>query len=52
VPSAGTTFDSLEKSILAQMLTRHGGNQSAAARALGLSESTFRSRLKRLGLKS
>jgi DNA-binding NtrC family response regulator len=52
VPAQGTTFDSLEKSILAQMLTRHGGNQSAAARALGLSESTFRSRLKRLGLKS
>ncbi len=52
VPAAGTTFDSLEKSILAQMLARHAGNQSAAARALGLSESTFRSRLKRLGLKS
>jgi two-component system response regulator HupR/HoxA len=51
VPDTGTTFDSLEKSILAQMLTRHGGNQSAAARALGLSESTLRSRLKRLGLK-
>ncbi len=52
VPDAGTTFDSLEKSILAQMLERHRGNQSAAARALGLSESTLRSRLKRLGLKS
>jgi len=52
VPDAGTTFDALEKSILAQMLSRHGGNQSAAARALGLSESTLRSRLKRLGLKS
>jgi DNA-binding NtrC family response regulator len=52
VPEAGTTFDSLEKSILAQMLERHRGNQSAAARALGLSESTLRSRLKRLGLKS
>ena len=52
VPEQGTTFDSLEKSILKQMLARHGGNQSAAARALGLSESTLRSRLKRLGLKS
>jgi len=51
VPSTGTNFDDLEKSILAQMLARHGGNQSAAARALGLSESTLRSRLKRLGLK-
>ena len=52
VPENGTTFDDLETSILAQMLARHGGNQSAAARALGLSESTLRSRLKRLGLKS
>ncbi len=52
VPDQGTTFDSLEKSILAQVLQRHDGNQSAAARALGLSESTLRSRLKRLGLKS
>ena len=52
VPNGGTNFDDLEKSILAQMLARHGGNQSAAARALGLSESTLRSRLKRLGLKS
>jgi two-component system response regulator HupR/HoxA len=51
VPQSGTNFDDLEKSILAQMLGRHGGNQSAAARALGLSESTLRSRLKRLGLK-
>ena len=49
---AGPPSTSLEKSILAQMLSRHGGNQSAAARALGLSESTLRSRLKRLGLKS
>jgi two-component system response regulator HupR/HoxA len=52
VPESGTSFDALEKSILAQMLERHRGNQSAAARALGLSESTLRSRLKRLGLKS
>jgi DNA-binding NtrC family response regulator len=51
VPETGTTFDDLEREILVQILTRAQGNQSRAARSLGLSESTFRSRLKRLGLK-
>jgi transcriptional regulator with GAF, ATPase, and Fis domain len=51
LPEAGTTFDDLEREILAQVLTRADGNQSRAARSLGLSESTLRSRLKRLGLK-
>ncbi len=51
VPEAGTTFDDLEREILAQILARADGNQSKAARFLGLSESTLRSRLKRLGLK-
>jgi transcriptional regulator with PAS, ATPase and Fis domain len=51
MPDAGTTFDELEKEILAQVLSRAEGNQSRAARSLGLSESTLRSRLKRLGLK-
>jgi len=51
VPEGGTTFDDLEREILTQVLSRAQGNQSRAARSLGLSESTFRSRLKRLGLK-
>jgi transcriptional regulator with GAF, ATPase, and Fis domain len=51
VPDAGTTFDELEREILVQVLSRAQGNQSRAARSLGLSESTFRSRMKRLGLK-
>ena len=51
VPESGTTFDDLEREILVQVLSRAQGNQSRAARSLGLSESTFRSRLKRLGLK-
>ncbi len=50
-PDTGTTFDELEKEILSQVLGRAEGNQSRAARSLGLSESTLRSRLKRLGLK-
>ena len=52
IPEAGTTFDDLEREILAQVLQRAEGNQSRAARSLGLNESTFRSRLKRLGLKA
>ena len=51
MPDAGTTFDEIEKEVLAQVLGRADGNQSRAARSLGLSESTLRSRLKRLGLK-
>jgi DNA-binding NtrC family response regulator len=51
VPESGTTFDDLEREILSQVLQRAEGNQSRAARSLGLSESTLRSRLKRLGLK-
>jgi transcriptional regulator with GAF, ATPase, and Fis domain len=51
LPDQGTTFDALEKEILAQVLARADNNQSRAARSLGLSESTLRSRLKRLGLK-
>jgi DNA-binding NtrC family response regulator len=50
-PDTGTTFDDLEREILSQVLARADGNQSRAARSLGLSESTLRSRLKRLGLK-
>ena len=51
VPEGGTTFDDIERDILQQVLVRAEGNQSRAARSLGLSESTLRSRLKRLGLK-
>ena len=51
-PQTGTTFDELERQILTQVLARADGNQSRAARSLSLSESTLRSRLKRLGLKS
>jgi transcriptional regulator with GAF, ATPase, and Fis domain len=51
VPETGTTFDDLEREILVQVLQRAEGHQSRAARSLGLSESTLRSRLKRLGLK-
>ena len=52
LPEGGTTFDDLEREILAQVLARADGNQSRAARSLGMSESTFRSRMKRLGLKA
>src|SRR4029078_3980102 len=52
LPEGGTTFDDLEREILVQVLARAENNQSRAARSLGMSERTFRSRMKRLGLKS
>ena len=52
LPEGGTTFDDLEREILSQVLARADNNQSRAARSLGMSESTFRSRMKRLGLKA
>ena len=51
LPEGGTTFDELEREILVQVLARADNNQSRAARSLGMSESTFRARMKRLGLK-
>jgi DNA-binding NtrC family response regulator len=41
-----------ERTLLAPALERAGGNQSKAARSLGISERHLRSRLLRLGLKS
>lgn len=40
-------MDDIERRIVLESLTRHGGNQSAAARHLGLTESGLRYKLKR-----
>jgi two-component system response regulator AtoC len=42
--------ESLERSLLGEALTAAGGNQSEAARSLGLSRATFLDKLKRYGL--
>ena len=41
----------VEKPLLDVVMRHAENNQSRAARSLGMSESTFRSRMKRLGLK-
>lgn len=43
-------LSSFETSLLEEALIRHQGNQSAAARALGISERKLRSRMERLNL--
>jgi DNA-binding NtrC family response regulator len=42
--------EGLERGLLGQALTAAGGNQSEAARSLGLSRATFLDKLKRYGL--
>jgi DNA-binding NtrC family response regulator len=49
IPSGGTLRD-LERQILLKTLTLADGNQSQAARILGLHESTLRFRLRRAGI--
>jgi DNA-binding NtrC family response regulator len=52
IPPAGATLQQLERDIFIKTLALAGGNQSRAARILGLRESTFRFRLQKLGIAS
>jgi DNA-binding NtrC family response regulator len=52
IPPGGATLQQLEREIFEKTLALMGGNQSRAARALGLCESTFRFRLRKLGIAS
>jgi two-component system nitrogen regulation response regulator GlnG len=47
---AGKTYDQLEREIIAWALGANGGSRRQAARALGISRSTFCDRVNRLGL--
>ncbi|MCA9729427.1 MAG: helix-turn-helix domain-containing protein, partial [Candidatus Eisenbacteria bacterium] len=40
-------LEDIERRVVLESLSRHGGNQSAAARRLGLTESGLRYKLKR-----
>ena len=46
LPPEGINLEELEKQLIKQALERTGGNQSAAARLLGLTRSKFRTRMK------
>lgn len=50
LPEEGISLEALEKHLLRQALERAGGNQSRAARLLGLSRDTFRYRLEKYKL--
>jgi len=52
LPPEGISLEELEKDLIRQALERTGGNQSAAARLLGLTRSKFRTRMKMLKEKS
>jgi two-component system response regulator AtoC len=49
-PSLREQLDALERNLIAGMLARTGGNQSDAARRLGLSRTAFIDRMKKYGL--
>jgi len=51
LPENGIDLEAVERSLIAQALERTGGNQSAAAKMLGLSRYTLRYRMEKHGLR-
>jgi DNA-binding NtrC family response regulator len=49
-PDSGVSLEAVERAFIEQALERAGGNQSAAARLLGLSRDTLRYRMEKHGL--
>jgi DNA-binding NtrC family response regulator len=49
-PASGVSLEAVERAFIEQALERAGGNQSAAARLLGLSRDTLRYRMEKYGL--
>jgi DNA-binding NtrC family response regulator len=52
IPPGGASLQQLEREIFVKTLALVGGNQTRAARILGLRESTFRFRMQKLGVTS
>ena len=50
IPSGGATLRQIEREVIVNTLAATKGNQSEAARLLGLGESTLRYRLRKLGI--
>lgn len=51
LPESGFSLEELERDILAAALERHGGNQSRAARYLGISRNTLLYRMQKFNLR-
>ena len=49
-PDAGLSLEAVERALLVRALEKAGGNQSAAARLLGVSRDTLRYRMDKFGL--
>jgi two-component system response regulator AtoC len=50
LPEGGLSLEAVERALLLKALDRSGGNQSAAARLLGVSRDTLRYRMEKFGL--
>lgn len=50
IPDQGLSFDEVERGLLESALRKAGGNQSQAARLLGMSRDTLRYRLEKFGI--
>jgi DNA-binding NtrC family response regulator len=51
LPMSGRSYRDMERHIIGWALRRHGGSRRQAAKALGISRSTFCDRVRRLGIK-
>jgi DNA-binding NtrC family response regulator len=51
LPMNGRSYRDMQRHIFGWALRRHGGSRRQAAKALGISRSTFCDRVKRLGIK-
>jgi two-component system NtrC family response regulator len=49
-PEGGLSLEAVERALLETALARAGGNQSAAARLLGISRDTLRYRMEKFAL--
>jgi two-component system NtrC family response regulator len=52
LPEGGLSLEAVERALLLAALVRSSGNQSAAARLLGLSRDTLRYRMEKFGLET
>ncbi len=50
IPESGIQFEEIERALITQAMEKAGGNQSAAAKLLGMSRDTLRYRIEKFGV--